>query len=70
MCETRMFEVTWQVLVLCLAVCVALKHFHELKRPPTDWITGDRFAVLLKMYVHYFAVRARNYISPLTFCTY
>jgi hypothetical protein len=32
------------------------KHFHELKRPPTDNITKDRFAPSLKMSMLYFAV--------------
>lgn len=50
--ETRMFE----VLALCLEVWVALKRFQKLKRPPTDYITRDSFAVSLKMSVLYFAV--------------
>ncbi|KIK37107.1 hypothetical protein CY34DRAFT_476743 [Suillus luteus UH-Slu-Lm8-n1] len=52
-----------QVLALCLEVWVALTHFHELKRPPTDYITRDRFAVSLKMSALYFAVYVRS-LSP------
>ena len=45
----------WEVLVLCLAVWVAVKHFRELQRPPTGWTVGDTFEVLTKTHVLYFA---------------
>ncbi|KAG2087335.1 hypothetical protein BD769DRAFT_484678 [Suillus cothurnatus] len=52
-----MLNTTWEVLVLCLSVCVAVKHFRDLRRlgPSTGSITGDCFRVLIKSHVLYFA---------------
>ncbi|KAG1884724.1 hypothetical protein F4604DRAFT_185759 [Suillus subluteus] len=38
----------WEVLVLCLAVWIAVKHFHELRQHSTRGIIGDCFTVLMK----------------------
>ncbi|KAG1766826.1 hypothetical protein EV702DRAFT_783907 [Suillus placidus] len=47
----------WEILVLCLAVWIALKHFRELRRHSGggSLIIGDCFAVLMKSHVVYFA---------------
>ncbi|KAG1743998.1 uncharacterized protein EDB91DRAFT_1273467 [Suillus paluster] len=45
----------WEVLALCLAVCIALKHFRELRRQSSGGIMGDLFTVLMKTHVVYFA---------------
>ncbi|KAG2103697.1 uncharacterized protein F5147DRAFT_775818 [Suillus discolor] len=47
----------WEVLVLCLSVWVAVKHFRELRRlgPSTGSTIGDCFRVLIQSHVLYFA---------------
>jgi len=45
----------WEILALCLAVCIAVKHFRELQGPSTRWIIRDTFTVLVKTHVFYFA---------------
>ncbi|KAG2117758.1 hypothetical protein DEU56DRAFT_918963 [Suillus clintonianus] len=45
----------WEVLALCLAVQVAVKHFCELRRHSSGWIIKDCFTVLMKTHVAYFA---------------
>ncbi|KAG1883299.1 hypothetical protein F4604DRAFT_283665 [Suillus subluteus] len=45
----------WEVLVLCLAVWIAVKHFRELRQHSTRGIVWDCFAVLMKTHVSYFA---------------
>jgi hypothetical protein len=57
-----MLNTTWEVLVLCLSVCVAVKHFRDLRRlgPSTGSITGDCFRVLIQSHVLYFARWACN----------
>jgi hypothetical protein len=56
---------TWEILALCLAVWIAVKHFRELQGPSTRWTVGDTFTVLVKTHVFYFArfVLAFNSIS-------
>ncbi|KAG1794876.1 uncharacterized protein HD556DRAFT_1367618 [Suillus plorans] len=44
----------WEVLALCLAFWIAVKHFRELRQYSTGNITGDCFTVLLKSHVVYF----------------
>jgi hypothetical protein len=46
---------TWEILALCLAVWIAVKHFRELQRPSTGWAVGDCFTVLIETHVFYFA---------------
>ncbi|KAG2111375.1 hypothetical protein BD769DRAFT_69022 [Suillus cothurnatus] len=45
----------WEVLALCLAVWIAVKHFRELRQHSTSGIIGDCFTVLMKTHVSYFA---------------
>ncbi|KAG1837282.1 hypothetical protein DFJ58DRAFT_148959 [Suillus subalutaceus] len=45
----------WEVLVLCLAVWIAVKHFRELRRHSTSSVLGDCFTVLMRTHVNYFA---------------
>jgi hypothetical protein len=46
---------TWAVLALCLAVCVAVKHFRELQRASTGWAVWDCFTILIRAHVFYFS---------------
>jgi len=45
----------WEVLALCLAAWIAVKHLHELRRHSVGGIFGDCFMVLMKTHVVYFA---------------
>ncbi|KAG0700396.1 hypothetical protein DFH29DRAFT_1001193 [Suillus ampliporus] len=45
----------WEVLALCLAVRVAVKHFRELRRHSAGGIIGGCFMVLMRSHVIYFA---------------
>ncbi|KAG2360589.1 hypothetical protein BDR07DRAFT_138174 [Suillus spraguei] len=45
----------WEVLAMCLAVWIAVKHFRELRRHSSGRIIGDCFTVLMKTHVLYFA---------------
>ncbi|KAG2365564.1 hypothetical protein BDR07DRAFT_1459051, partial [Suillus spraguei] len=45
----------WEVLVLCLAVWIAVKHFRELRQHSAGGIIEDCFTVLIKTHVLYFA---------------
>lgn len=65
-----MFITAWEVLALCLAIWIAVKHFRELQRPSPGWIIGDCFMALTKSHLVYFvsfvAVSCFNfgYLSP------
>ncbi|KAG2107516.1 uncharacterized protein F5147DRAFT_837398 [Suillus discolor] len=48
-------SISWEVLVLSLAVWIAVKHFRELRRHSAGGIIGDCFTVLMKTHVVYFA---------------
>ncbi|KAG2341231.1 hypothetical protein BDR05DRAFT_965622 [Suillus weaverae] len=52
-----MLNTVWEVLALCLAVWIAVKHFRELRRlgTSTGSTIGDCFRVLIKSHVLYFA---------------
>ncbi|KAG1898360.1 uncharacterized protein F5891DRAFT_1191043 [Suillus fuscotomentosus] len=50
-----MLSIVWEVLVLCLAVRIAVKHFRELRRHSAGGIIEDCFTVLMKTHVVYFA---------------
>jgi len=54
--EIWIIGTVWQVLALCLAVWVAVKHFRELRQISTAWTARDCFTVLIKTHVFYFAV--------------
>ncbi|OAX33388.1 hypothetical protein K503DRAFT_526616 [Rhizopogon vinicolor AM-OR11-026] len=47
----------WEIVALCLAVWIAVKHFRELRRfgPSTGSTIGDCFTVLMKTHMFYFA---------------
>jgi hypothetical protein len=53
--STWILGTTWEILALCLAVWIAVKHFRELQRPSTGWAVGDCFTVLIETHVFYFA---------------
>jgi len=54
---TWILGTAWEVLALCLAVWIAVKHFRELRqlRQSAGSFTGDCFTVLIKTHVFYFA---------------
>ncbi|KAG1725158.1 uncharacterized protein EDB91DRAFT_1267575 [Suillus paluster] len=52
---TWILGTVWEVLALCLAVWIAVKHFRELRQQLTGGILGDCFTVLMKSHVGYFA---------------
>ncbi|KAG1720656.1 uncharacterized protein EDB91DRAFT_325091 [Suillus paluster] len=52
---TWILGTVWEVLALCLAVWIAVKHFRELRRQSAGGILGDCFTVLMKSHVGYFA---------------
>ncbi|OAX42147.1 hypothetical protein K503DRAFT_780147 [Rhizopogon vinicolor AM-OR11-026] len=45
----------WEILALCLAIWIAVKHFRELQRSSTGGAVGDCFTVLIKTHLFYFA---------------
>ncbi|KAG2114893.1 hypothetical protein BD769DRAFT_1778419 [Suillus cothurnatus] len=51
---TWILGTVWEVLTLCLAVWIAVKHFRELRQHSTSGIIGDCFTVLMKTHVSYF----------------
>ncbi|OAX33216.1 hypothetical protein K503DRAFT_775845, partial [Rhizopogon vinicolor AM-OR11-026] len=68
---TWVLGTAWEIIVLCLAVWIAVKHFHELQRPSTGWTVGDCFTILIKTHVFYFAsfvavttLQLTDYFSP------
>ncbi|KAG1761489.1 hypothetical protein EDD22DRAFT_632817 [Suillus occidentalis] len=54
---TWLLATGWEVLVLCLSVWIAVKHFRDLRRlgPSTGSTIGDCFRVLIQSHVLYFA---------------
>ena len=52
---------TWETLVLCLAVWIAVKHFRELRGAPTGWTVGNCFTILIRSHAFYFARWAGNF---------
>ncbi|KAG1855333.1 hypothetical protein DFJ58DRAFT_356321 [Suillus subalutaceus] len=52
---TWILGTVWEVLALCLAVWIAVKHFRELRQHSTSGIIGDCFVVLMQTHVSYFA---------------
>jgi hypothetical protein len=53
--STWILGTTWEILALCLAVWIPVKHFRELQRPSTGWAVGDCFTVLIETQLFYFA---------------
>jgi hypothetical protein len=56
---TWILGTVWEVLVLCLAGWIAVKHFRELQRTSTEW-ASNFYAILLKTHLLYFARWAHN----------
>jgi len=52
---TWILGTVWEVLALCLAVWIAVKHFRELRRDSTRSIIVDCFTVLMQTHASYFA---------------
>ena len=50
---TWLLITVWEILALCLAIWISVKHFREM--PPIGWSVGDCFNVLIRSHVHYFA---------------
>ena len=42
----------WEILALCLAIWIAIKHFREVS---TGWVIGSCFTILIETHVFYFA---------------
>ncbi|KAG2341802.1 hypothetical protein BDR05DRAFT_964816 [Suillus weaverae] len=53
---TWILSTVWEILALCLAVRIAVKHFRELQRHSASGIIGDCFTVLMQTHVSYFAI--------------
>ncbi|KAG2338071.1 hypothetical protein BDR05DRAFT_728610 [Suillus weaverae] len=53
---TWILSTVWEVLALCLAVWIAVNHFHELRQHSARGVTGGYFMVLMKTHVSYFAI--------------
>lgn len=51
-------RIVWEVIALCLAVWIAVKHLREMRWSSTGWSTGDCFMVLMKSHVLYLAAFA------------
>ncbi|KAG2337562.1 hypothetical protein BDR05DRAFT_970166 [Suillus weaverae] len=51
---TWILGTVWEVVALCFAVWIAVKHFRELRRYSAGGIVGDCFAVLMKTHLVYF----------------
>jgi hypothetical protein len=45
----------WEVLALCLAIWITVKHLRELRQHSAGGIIGDSFTVLIKSHAVYFA---------------
>ncbi|KAG2107479.1 uncharacterized protein F5147DRAFT_802675 [Suillus discolor] len=52
---TWILYIVWEVLALCLAVWIAVKHFRELRLRPAGGIIGDCLTVLMRTHLLYFA---------------
>jgi hypothetical protein len=52
---TWILGTAWEILALCLAVWIAIKHFRELQQASTGWGIGDCFTILIETHVFYFA---------------
>ncbi|OAX37273.1 hypothetical protein K503DRAFT_783740 [Rhizopogon vinicolor AM-OR11-026] len=52
---TWILTTAWEILAMCLAVWIAVKHFRELREPSARWAVNDCFTILIKTHVFYFA---------------
>jgi len=55
---TWIFSTVWEILTLCLAFWIVLKHFHELPRGSAGLTITDCFTVLIRTHLHYFVAFA------------
>ncbi|KAG2046993.1 hypothetical protein BDR06DRAFT_964464, partial [Suillus hirtellus] len=55
---TWILTTVWEVLMLCLAVWIVVRHFRGLRQHSAGRIIEDGFMVLMKTHVLYFARRA------------
>jgi hypothetical protein len=56
-----MITTAWETLALCIAVCIAVKHFREVWQTSSGGIIGDCFTVLMETHLIYFARWARGF---------
>ncbi|KAG2360260.1 hypothetical protein BDR07DRAFT_164609 [Suillus spraguei] len=56
--EIWILGTVWEILALCFAVWIVVKHFLELRRSSTGWTMGDCFMVLMQTHAFYFAAYA------------
>ncbi|KAG1878997.1 hypothetical protein F4604DRAFT_1679858 [Suillus subluteus] len=54
--ESLISTAIWEILVLCLAVWIVIKHFRELQQSPSGSTIGGCFMALTKSHVFYFLV--------------
>jgi hypothetical protein len=52
---TWILGTAWEILALCLAVWIGIKHFCELQQASTGWAVEDCFTILIETHVFYFA---------------
>ncbi|KAG1793592.1 uncharacterized protein HD556DRAFT_461956 [Suillus plorans] len=52
--ETTVPTTVWEILALCLAVWIVIKHFRELQKSPTGANIRDCFVVLMRSHMLYF----------------
>ncbi|KAG1743991.1 uncharacterized protein EDB91DRAFT_206691 [Suillus paluster] len=71
-----MLTAAWEILALCLAAWIAVKHFRELRRHSTGGSIGDCFTVLMTTHVVYFVSAVAvscfqlGYLSPALSASY
>ncbi|OAX37957.1 hypothetical protein K503DRAFT_866507 [Rhizopogon vinicolor AM-OR11-026] len=53
--EAWIISTAWEVLALCLAAWIAVKHFRELRLRQKGWAFKDSFKVLMRSHIFYFA---------------
>lgn len=56
--EIWILVTVWELLTLCLAVWIVIKHFRGLRRPATECSIRDCFTILIQTHVFYFVAFA------------
>ncbi|KAG1753803.1 uncharacterized protein EDB91DRAFT_1333171 [Suillus paluster] len=64
---TWILRIVWEVLALCLAVWISVRHFRELRRLSGGSSMGDCFVFLMRTHVVYFATFAAGSCIALVF---
>jgi hypothetical protein len=67
MSMTWILATVWEVLALCLALWITVKHFRELRKHSRKSMIGDCFRVLMKTHASYFARWVHNVNAVLLF---